>query len=122
MGMVVAIILALLTAYMTLCITVHEIRINYWKGTETKLGTISHLGIVPNEHGFKLYLVVMLAFVVATIGYFIDRQRDQSSTDHAEKVEAVEAIRKGIESFERSEGRPAREALEEQRQKHGISR
>jgi hypothetical protein len=87
MKIVVVIFLAALTGYITLCITVHEIRINYWQNTDTKLGTISHvgvamflwcilitmLGIIPKEHGFKAYLVVMFAVVVAWIGYFIDR-------------------------------------------------
>ena len=39
-----------------------------------------------------------------------------------ERAAAVAALREGIESFQRGEGRPAREALEELRQKHGISR
>jgi hypothetical protein len=34
----------------------------------------------------------------------------------------VAAIRTGMEEFERGEGRPAREALEELRRKHGIPR
>ncbi len=39
----------------------------------------------------------------------------------AERAAAVAAIREGLESFQCGEGRPAREALEELRQKHGIS-
>lgn len=39
-----------------------------------------------------------------------------------EQAETVAALRQGIAEFERGEGRPAREALEELRQKHGISR
>lgn len=38
-----------------------------------------------------------------------------------ERAATVAAIREGMESFQRGEGRPAREALEELRQKHGIS-
>lgn len=78
---------------------------------------INILGIIPKEYGFNVYLVVMLASIVAMLGYFIDRQHEQQSLDHAERVEAVEAIREGMESFERGEGRPAREALDERRQK-----
>ncbi len=37
-----------------------------------------------------------------------------------ERAEAVEAIREGMMSFERGEGRPAREALKELQEKLGI--
>lgn len=40
----------------------------------------------------------------------------------AAHMAAVAALREGIESFQRGEARPAREALEELRQKCGISR
>jgi putative addiction module CopG family antidote len=36
--------------------------------------------------------------------------------------EAVEGIRRGLESAERGEGRPAEEFFNEMRQKHGIPR
>jgi hypothetical protein len=39
-----------------------------------------------------------------------------------EHAATVAALREGNESFRRGEGRPAREALEELRQKYGISR
>jgi prevent-host-death family protein len=39
-----------------------------------------------------------------------------------EYAETVAAIRKGIEEFERGQGKPAQEALEELRAKHGIAR
>jgi PHD/YefM family antitoxin component YafN of YafNO toxin-antitoxin module len=42
--------------------------------------------------------------------------------ERVERAEAVAAIRTGMEEFERGEGRPAREALEELRRKHGIPR
>lgn len=51
-----------------------------------------------------------------------DAEAYQAMIERVERAEAVEAIRKGVESFERGEGRPARQALEELRQKHGISR
>jgi hypothetical protein len=37
-----------------------------------------------------------------------------------ERLETIEGVRKSKEAFERGEGRPAREALEELRRKHGI--
>ncbi|MGH9851007.1 MAG: hypothetical protein ACREBD_14310 [Blastocatellia bacterium] len=37
------------------------------------------------------------------------------------RAKEVEAIRQGMDEFERGEGLPARAALEELRQKHGIS-
>ena len=46
----------------------------------------------------------------------------QDILEKIEYAETVKALKEGIESFERGEGRPAREALEELRRKHGISR
>ena len=40
----------------------------------------------------------------------------------ADRAEAIEGIKRGLESMKRGEGRPAREALEEIRRKHGIPR
>ena len=42
--------------------------------------------------------------------------------DNVANVEAatIEAIKEGIESFERGEGRPAEQALKEIAEKHGI--
>lgn len=37
-----------------------------------------------------------------------------------ERMEAIEAIQRGLESFDRGAGRPAREAFEELRRKHEI--
>jgi len=51
-----------------------------------------------------------------------DAEAYQAMLERIERAEAIEAIRIGMESFERGEGRPAREALEELRKKHGISR
>jgi Arc/MetJ-type ribon-helix-helix transcriptional regulator len=42
--------------------------------------------------------------------------------DSKEYRETVEAIRRGLESVERGEGRPAEEFFDEMRQKHGIPR
>ncbi|HWQ35029.1 MAG TPA: hypothetical protein VNQ79_19445 [Blastocatellia bacterium] len=41
--------------------------------------------------------------------------------DELDRAEAETAIRRSMEQFARGEFRPAREALEELRQKHGIS-
>ncbi len=38
-----------------------------------------------------------------------------------ERLETIDGVRKSMEAFERGEGRPAREALEELRQKYGLS-
>ncbi len=51
-----------------------------------------------------------------------DAKAYQEMLERIERAEAVAAIHKSMEEFERGEGRPAREALEELRQKHGISR
>lgn len=51
-----------------------------------------------------------------------DAEAYQEMLDRLETAETIAAIRKGMEEFDRGEGRPAREALEELRQKHGIPR
>jgi len=51
-----------------------------------------------------------------------DAHAYQQLLERLEYAETVAAIRKGIEEFERGQGKPAREALQELRAKHGISR
>jgi len=51
-----------------------------------------------------------------------DAKAYQEMLDRVERAETVAALRKGIEEFEGGEFRPAREALEEFRRKHGVSR
>jgi prevent-host-death family protein len=46
----------------------------------------------------------------------------QELLDRVERAETVAAVRRAMEEFDRGEGRPAREALEELRNKHGVSR
>lgn len=51
-----------------------------------------------------------------------DAQSYQRMLEQIAQAEEVTAIRKGMDEFERGEGQPARAALAELRQKHGISR
>lgn len=51
-----------------------------------------------------------------------DAEAYQALLERLESAEAAKAIGEGMESFERGEGRLARRALEELRQKHGIAR
>ena len=51
-----------------------------------------------------------------------DAKAYQEMLERVERAETVAAVRRGIDEFERGEGRPAREALEELRRKHGISK
>jgi prevent-host-death family protein len=51
-----------------------------------------------------------------------DAKAYQQMLDRVERAETVVALRKGVEEFEGGKFRPAREALEESRRKHGISR
>jgi hypothetical protein len=37
-----------------------------------------------------------------------------------DRLETIERVKKSMDAFDRGEGRPAREVLEELRQKHGI--
>jgi PHD/YefM family antitoxin component YafN of YafNO toxin-antitoxin module len=52
----------------------------------------------------------------------MDTESYQEILDRLAYAEELAAIRKGIEEFNRDEGRPARKALEDLRRKHGISR
>ena len=52
----------------------------------------------------------------------MDTESYQDILDRLAYAEEIAAIRKGIEEFDRGQGRPARKALEELRRKHGISR
>jgi len=52
----------------------------------------------------------------------MDTESYQEILDRLAYAEELAAIRRGIEEFDRGEGRPARKALEELRRKHGISR
>ena len=49
-----------------------------------------------------------------------DAQSYQEMLERLERAEAVAAVRQGREEFARGEGRDARQAFEELRQKHGI--
>jgi prevent-host-death family protein len=51
-----------------------------------------------------------------------DAESFQATLEQLAHAEEVAAIRKGVEEFERGEGRPARKALEALRKKHGIPR
>ena len=51
-----------------------------------------------------------------------DARSYQEMLERLERAEAIAAIRQGMEEFTRGEGRDAREAFEELRQKHGIPR
>ncbi|MGE0133309.1 MAG: hypothetical protein AB7U82_34965 [Blastocatellales bacterium] len=73
-------------------------------------GTWEEIAVHAGElAGKKLRLIVL-------------EENAQTASDADEYAETVKAIQEGIESFNRGEGRPAREALEELRQKHGIPR
>ena len=50
-----------------------------------------------------------------------DAQAYQELLERVERAETVAAIRQGMKEFEEGKSRPAREALEELRQKYGIS-
>ncbi len=44
----------------------------------------------------------------------------QEMQERLERAEALQGIQRGLSEFEQGQGRPAREALEELRTKHGI--
>ena len=51
-----------------------------------------------------------------------DAEAYQELMERVEYAESVAALRQGIEDFEQGKFQPARQALEELRQKHGIPR
>lgn len=53
-----------------------------------------------------------IVFTIEDAGSF------QRLAELIDRLEAIEGINNGLRSFERGEGRPAREALEELRRKH----
>ena len=51
-----------------------------------------------------------------------DARSYQALLELADRAEAIEGIRRGLESMARGEGRPAERVLEELRKKHKIPR
>jgi PHD/YefM family antitoxin component YafN of YafNO toxin-antitoxin module len=51
-----------------------------------------------------------------------DARSYQALLELADRAEAIEGIRRGLESMARGEGRPAEQVLEELRKKHKIPR
>ncbi len=49
-----------------------------------------------------------------------DAEAYQEMQERLERAEALQGIQRGLAEFEQGQGRPAREALEELRTKHGI--
>lgn len=49
-----------------------------------------------------------------------DAEAYQDMWERLEHAEALQGIQRGLSEFEQGQGRPAREALEELRAKHGM--
>jgi prevent-host-death family protein len=85
--------------------------------TEFKRNTAKYLKKMKKSKGPVVLTVNGRAEIVVQ-----DAMAYQEMLERVERAETVAALRQGIEEFERGEGRSAREALEELRRKHGISR
>jgi prevent-host-death family protein len=85
--------------------------------TDFKRNTAKYLKKMKKSKGPVVLTVNGKAEIVVQ-----DAKAYQEILERVERAETVAALRQGIGEFERGEGRPAREALEELRQKHGISR
>lgn len=85
--------------------------------TDFKRNTAKYLKKMKKNKGPVVLTVNGRAEIVVQ-----DARAYQEMLERVERAETVAALRQGIEEFERGEGRPAREALEELRRKHGISR
>jgi prevent-host-death family protein len=85
--------------------------------TDFKRNTAKYLKKMKKSKGPVVLTVNGRAEIVVQ-----DASAYQEMLERIERAETVAALRQGIEQFERGEGRPAREAREELRRKHGISR
>ena len=85
--------------------------------TDFKRNTAKYLKKMKKSKGPVVLTVNGRAEIVVQ-----DASAYQEMLERVERAETVVALRQGIEEFERGEVRPAREALEELRRKHGISR
>ncbi len=85
--------------------------------TDFKRNTAKYLKKMKRSKGPVVLTVNGRAEIVVQ-----DAKAYQQMLERVERAEAVVALTQGIGEFERGEGRPAREALEELRRKHGISR
>jgi prevent-host-death family protein len=85
--------------------------------TDFKRNTAKYLKKMKKSKGPVVLTVNGRAEIVVQ-----DASAYQEMLERVQRAETLAALRQGIEEFERGEGRPAREALEELRRKHGISR
>ena len=74
--------------YSALCVGIPEIRFFRWRGSDTKLGTVTYIGLAlflwtpalvitgliskESAYFFLVVLLVLLAFLLMSIGYFMD--------------------------------------------------
>jgi prevent-host-death family protein len=85
--------------------------------TDFKRNTAKYLKKMKKSKGPVVLTVNGRAEIVVQ-----DARAYQEMLERVERAETVAALRQGIEEFERGEGRPAREALQELGRKHGVSR
>jgi hypothetical protein len=79
----------LFAGYTLVCVGLPDIRIFYWKGSESKMGRIAYLGlalflwspllvvlrIIPHADRILLYPLMLTAFGLLTIGYRVDTRK-----------------------------------------------
>ena len=85
--------------------------------TDFKRNTAKYLKKMKKSRGPVVLTVNGRAEIVVQ-----DAKAYQEMLERVERAETVAAVRQGIDEFARREGRPAREALEELRRNHIISR
>ncbi|HET6974830.1 MAG TPA: hypothetical protein VFI24_00790 [Pyrinomonadaceae bacterium] len=78
-----------LAVYCFFCIWFSEIRFIYWKGTDAKIGIVGYFAatlflwspllaffdIIPDQYGILLYVVMLIAFIIACVGYLVDAKK-----------------------------------------------
>lgn len=78
-----------LAVYCCFCIWFPEIRFVYWKGTDAKIGTVGYsaatlflwspllvlFDIIPDKYGMLLYVIMLIAFLIACVGYLVDAKK-----------------------------------------------
>jgi hypothetical protein len=79
----------LLAVYSAFCIWLPGLRAVYWKGSDSKMGTMTYFGftlffwsplllilqIIPRQFEGLLYLLMLGAFLVVFIGYLVDMKK-----------------------------------------------
>lgn len=80
------IVWVLIGVYSALCVWLPRLRVIYWKGSSSKIGGVTYLGVamllgsplllisevIPPPYGFLLFPIMLCSFLIVLVGYFVD--------------------------------------------------